>query len=59
MITFRAFQGAAGGILIPMAFTNMLISLPPSKQPIGMALFGIVDNWVFSECRTFLRELKE
>ena len=41
MITFRAFQGATGGILIPMAFTNMLISLPPSKQPIGMALFGI------------------
>jgi MFS transporter, DHA2 family, multidrug resistance protein len=41
MITFRALQGATGGILIPMAFTNMLISLPPSKQPIGMALFGI------------------
>jgi MFS transporter, DHA2 family, multidrug resistance protein len=41
MITFRAFQGATGGILIPMAFTNMLISLPPSKQPIGLALFGL------------------
>jgi MFS transporter, DHA2 family, multidrug resistance protein len=41
MITFRALQGATGGILIPMAFTNMLISLPPSKQPISMALFGI------------------
>ncbi len=41
VITFRALQGATGGILIPMAFTNMLISLPPSKQPIGMALFGI------------------
>lgn len=41
MIVFRACQGATGGILIPMAFTNMLITLPPSKQPIGMALFGI------------------
>ncbi|MEE3716768.1 MDR family MFS transporter [Tumidithrix elongata RA019] len=41
MIVFRACQGATGGILIPMAFTNMLVTLPPSKQPIGMALFGI------------------
>ena len=41
MIFFRAFQGATGGILIPMAFTNMLISLPPSKQPIGLALFAL------------------
>jgi MFS transporter, DHA2 family, multidrug resistance protein len=41
MITFRALQGATGGILIPMAFTNMLLSLPPSKQPIGLALFGL------------------
>jgi MFS transporter, DHA2 family, multidrug resistance protein len=38
---FRALQGATGGILIPMAFTNMLVSLPPSKQPIGLALFGL------------------
>jgi MFS transporter, DHA2 family, multidrug resistance protein len=37
MIAFRALQG----ILIPMAFTNMLLSLPPSKQPIGLALFGL------------------
>ena len=41
MIFFRAFQGATGGILIPMAFTNMLVSLPPSKQPIGLALFAL------------------
>jgi MFS transporter, DHA2 family, multidrug resistance protein len=41
MITFRALQGATGGILIPMAFTNMLVSLPPSKQPVGLALFGL------------------
>ncbi len=41
MIVFRALQGATGGVLIPMAFTTMLVSLPPSKQPIGMALFAI------------------
>jgi MFS transporter, DHA2 family, multidrug resistance protein len=41
MIVFRAFQGATGGILIPMAFTNMLVSLPVSKQPVGMALFAL------------------
>ena len=41
MIFFRAFQGATGGILIPMAFTNMLVSLPQSKQPIGLAIFAL------------------
>ncbi|BAU09845.1 EmrB/QacA subfamily drug resistance transporter [Leptolyngbya sp. NIES-3755] len=41
MIVARAFQGFTGGILIPMAFTVLLTTLPPSKQPIGMALFGI------------------
>lgn len=41
MIICRALQGFTGGILIPMAFTIILTSLPPSKQPIGMALFAI------------------
>lgn len=41
MIVFRALQGFTGGILIPMAFTVLLTTLPPSKQPIGMALFAI------------------
>ncbi|HEY9635019.1 MAG TPA: DHA2 family efflux MFS transporter permease subunit [Coleofasciculaceae cyanobacterium] len=41
MIAFRALQGFTGGILIPMALTIVLTSLPPAKQPIGMALFSI------------------
>jgi MFS transporter, DHA2 family, multidrug resistance protein len=41
MIAFRAMQGFTGGVLIPMAFTVLLTTLPPSKQPIGMALFAI------------------
>lgn len=41
MILFRALQGFTGGVLIPMAFTFLLTNLPPSKVPIGMALFSI------------------
>jgi MFS transporter, DHA2 family, multidrug resistance protein len=41
MIFFRAGQGFTGGVLIPMAFTVILTTLPPSKQPIGLALFSI------------------
>ncbi len=41
MIICRALQGFTGGILIPMAFTIILTSLPPSKRPIGMAIFAI------------------
>lgn len=41
MIGFRALQGFTGGVLIPMALTIVLTSLPPAKQPIGMALFAI------------------
>lgn len=41
MILFRALQGFTGGVLIPMAFTIVLTTLPPAKQPIGMALFSI------------------
>jgi len=41
MITFRAFQGFTGGVLIPMAFTILLTLLPPAKQPVGMAMFAI------------------
>lgn len=41
MIVFRAGQGFTGGVLIPMAFTIVLTSLPPAKQPIGMAMFTI------------------
>jgi len=41
MICFRALQGFTGGVLIPVAFTVILTTLPPGKQPIGLALFGI------------------
>ncbi len=41
MIFFRACQGLTGGALIPLAFNVILTLLPPSKQPIGMAIFGM------------------
>ena len=41
MIIFRGLQGFTGGVLIPLAFTIMAISLPPSKRPIGMAGFAL------------------
>ncbi|MBC8124024.1 MAG: multidrug efflux MFS transporter [Gemmatimonadaceae bacterium] len=41
MIVFRALQGLAGGVLIPMAFTIILTTLPPAKQPVGLALFAV------------------
>lgn len=41
MTLFRAGQGFTGGVLIPMGFTVILTTLPPAKQPIGLALFGI------------------
>jgi DHA2 family multidrug resistance protein len=41
MIVFRACQGLTGGALIPLAFNVILTLLPPSKQPIGLALFGM------------------
>lgn len=40
MIVFRALQGLTGGALIPLAFAVML-SLPPSRRTIGMALFSV------------------
>jgi DHA2 family multidrug resistance protein len=41
MIVFRGLQGLSGSILIPMALTIVLMTLPPAKQPIGMAMFAI------------------
>ncbi|MBD2681318.1 MULTISPECIES: DHA2 family efflux MFS transporter permease subunit [Nostoc] len=41
MIAFRAGQGLTGGILIPMAFTVLLTSLPPALLPMGMALYSV------------------
>ena len=41
MIVFRALQGFAGGVLIPLAFTIVMTMLPASKRPIGLAGFAI------------------
>ena len=41
LIVFRALQGFTGGVLIPTAFNLVLKLLPPSKQPLGFALFGM------------------
>jgi DHA2 family multidrug resistance protein len=40
MIIFRAAQGITGGALIPLAF-QVILSLPPSKRTMGMALFSV------------------
>ncbi|MBS0220332.1 MAG: DHA2 family efflux MFS transporter permease subunit [Proteobacteria bacterium] len=42
MILFRAGQGFTGGVLIPTAITIVRMRLPADKQPVGVALFGMV-----------------
>ena len=42
MILCRAGQGFTGGVLIPTAITIVRSRLPANKQPIGVALFGMV-----------------
>jgi DHA2 family multidrug resistance protein len=42
MILFRAGQGFTGGVLIPTAITIVRSRLPADKQPVGVALFGMV-----------------
>ena len=41
MIPLRGLQGFAGGVLIPMAFTMVLIKLPKNQQPLGLAIFAL------------------
>src|SRR6202167_660409 len=41
MIVFRALQGFAGGVLIPLAFTIVMTMLPRSKQAMGLAGFAV------------------
>ena len=41
MIIGRVGQGLAGGGMIPTALTIVATRLPPEKQPIGVALFGM------------------
>ena len=40
MILFRASQGFTGGVMIPMALTFALSTLPKSKQSLGLVMFG-------------------
>ena len=42
MIIWRAGQGITGGVLIPTAITIVRTRLPAAKQPLGVALFGMV-----------------
>ena len=41
MIVFRVLQGFAGGVLIPLAFTIVMMMLPPAKRAIGLAGFAV------------------
>ena len=41
MIVYRAIQGFAGGVLIPMAVTMVMTRLPKPQQPIGLAMFAL------------------
>ena len=41
MIVFRALQGFTGGVLIPMALTVIVQTMPKRLQPTGQALFGV------------------
>lgn len=42
MILWRAGQGITGGVLIPTAITIVRSRLPANKQPVGVAMFGMV-----------------
>src|SRR5260221_5640473 len=41
MILFRACQGFAGGVVIPMALTVALSTVLKMKHALGLAMFGI------------------
>lgn len=41
MISIRALSGFAGGALIPVSFTIILTTLPPSKQAIGLGIWSL------------------
>ena len=42
IILWRIGQGFTGGVLIPTALTIARTRLPPDKQPVGIAMFGMV-----------------
>jgi len=41
MIIFRAGQGFTGGVLIPMALTVIVTTMPKNLLPVGQAMFGM------------------
>lgn len=41
MLVFRTIAGFAGGSFIALSFTVILTLLPPSKQPLGIAMFSL------------------
>jgi DHA2 family multidrug resistance protein len=41
MVILRACQGFAGGVLIPLALTCVLILLPPRALPTGLSVFAL------------------
>src|SRR5580700_10638540 len=41
MIALRALQGFFGGVLIPLAFTIIVMMLPPAKRAAGFAGFAV------------------
>lgn len=45
MIGLRILQGMAGGVLIPMAFSLVMTLLPPSRQPVGLAIFSLATTF--------------
>ncbi len=44
MILLRVIQGAAGAVLIPLSFQLIITELPPSRMPMGMALFSLANS---------------
>lgn len=41
MVALRAAQGFAGGVLIPLSLTCVLLLLPPRARPTGFAMFAL------------------
>lgn len=42
MVIFRAMQGFCAGALVPLSFATIFFMFPPSKQPIGVAIAGMI-----------------
>ncbi|KAF1054687.1 MAG: Multidrug export protein EmrB [Stenotrophomonas maltophilia] len=44
LITLRVIQGASGAVLIPLSMQLIITELPPSRVPLGMALFSLSNS---------------